>query len=90
MDNWGGYIRYATGERIFVDDRTTFYPSDFEQRYVQMMFAEPGWRKRLDEYGFQWVLVPKNMPLAAALRDQSAWQMRAEDPAAYLFVRKSR
>lgn len=89
LDNWGGYIRYETGERIFVDDRTTFYPWDFYQRYVQMMFAQPGWRKRLDEYRFEWVLVPKNIPLAAALRERSTWQMSAEDAAAYLFLRKS-
>jgi hypothetical protein len=90
LDNWGGYIRYETGERIFIDDRTTFYPPDFYQRYAQMMFAQPGWRKRLDEYGFEWVLVPKNTPLAAALRERPAWQMSAEDPAAYLFLRESR
>ena len=89
LDNWGGYIRYETGERIFVDDRTTFYPADFYQRYAQMMFAQPGWRRQLDHYGFEWVLVPKNVPLAAALRERPTWQVSAEDPAAYLFVRKN-
>ncbi|HLY21612.1 MAG TPA: hypothetical protein VKT83_04005 [bacterium] len=89
LDNWGGYIRYETGERIFIDDRTTFYPWEFYQRYVQMMFAQPGWRKRLDDYRFEWVLVPKNSPLAAALRERPTWQISAEDAAAYLFLRKS-
>ena len=90
LDNWGGYIRYETGHRVFFDDRTAFYPMDFSMRYVQMILAQPGWRKRLDEYGFQWVLIPRDTPLADALREGPTWQISAEDPAADLFVRKSR
>jgi len=87
LDNWGGYIRYETGERIFIDDRTTFYPVAFYERYVQIILAQPGWHTRLDEYRVQWVLIPKDVPLAAALRDTPGWEMQAEDPAADLFVR---
>ena len=87
LDNWGGYIRYETGERIFIDDRTTFFPAEFYQRYFQMMFAQPGWATRVDEYRFQWVLVPKSIPLDAGLRRRPGWRVAAQDPAADLFVR---
>jgi hypothetical protein len=87
MDNWGGYIRYETGQRVFVDDRTDFYPKDFMQRYGEILYAAPGWRALLDQDRIEWVLIPKTVSLAAALRLAPGWTLQAEDPAAYLFVR---
>jgi hypothetical protein len=87
LDNWGGYIRYETGQRVFVDDRTTFYSREFYQRYGQTLSAWPGWQALLDQYRIVWVLVPKTVPLAGVLRQTAGWRLAAEDRAAYLFVR---
>ncbi len=88
FDNWGGYIRYATGQRVFIDDRVDFYGSEFYLRYVQTSAVRPGWNRLFDEYGVEWVLIPKSAPLADALGRSADWQRRVEDPAAYLFVRE--
>jgi len=87
LDNWGGYIRYETGQRVFVDDRTTFYSRDFYRRYEQVLSAWPGWQAVLDQYRIVWVLVPKAAPIAGVLRETAGWRLEAEDRAAYLFVR---
>jgi hypothetical protein len=85
MDNWGGYIRYETGHRVFIDDRPDFYGTAFYERYIETIAARPKWNKLLDDYRIQWVLVPKNVPLVVVLR-QAGWRLDAEDRAAYLFV----
>lgn len=87
LDNWGGYIRYETGQRVFVDDRLDFYGSAFIQRYRQTLGAGPGWNTLLDEYGIAWVLVPRSTPLAGALEQTTGWRLAAADAAADLFVR---
>lgn len=89
MDNWGGYIRYETGHRVFIDDRPDFYGTAFYERYIETIAARPQWNKLLDDYGIEWVLVPKNVPLVVVLR-QAGWRLDAEDRAAYLFVRGPR
>lgn len=91
LDNWGGYIRFETGERVFIDDRAApFYPRDFFQDYMQTLSAWPVWPTVLDRHRIQWVLVSKTVPLATVLRQSANWKLRAEDPAAYLFVRAAR
>lgn len=91
LDNWGGYIRFETGHRVFIDDRAApFYPRDFYGDYMQAVSAWPVWPKVLDQHGIRWVLISKTVPLAAALRQTAGWRLQAEDPAAYLFVRTTR
>ncbi len=88
LDNWGGYIRYKTGQRVFIDDRLDFYGQDFYLRYVQTLTIKPGWQKLLDEYRVEWILLPKNAILVNILEQTLSWQLKAEDQAAYLFVRQ--
>jgi hypothetical protein len=88
VDNWGGYIRYTTGQRVFIDDRLDFYGQDFYLRYLQTINAQPGWEDLLREHHIDWVLVNKTSFLAIRLRQLPDWQLKAKDQAAYLFVRK--
>ena len=88
LDNWGGYIRYTTGQRVFIDDRLDFYGEDFYRRYVQALTIKPGWQAFLDGYRVEWVLLPKNTALVDLLKQRPDWQLQAEDQAAYLFVRQ--
>lgn len=89
LDNWGGYIRYRTGQRVFIDDRLDFYGQEFYLEYVQMINAQAEWHRLLDEYHIQWVLTPKDTLLAARLAQEPDWQLKAQDQAAYLFVRRT-
>jgi hypothetical protein len=90
LDNWGGYIRYETGHRVFIDDRPDFYGTAFYERYIQTIAARPGWNTLLEEYGIEWVLVPRDVPLIVVLEQTPGWRLTAEDRAAYLFVRQVR
>lgn len=98
-DNWGGYIRYRTGNKVVIDDRAEFFGEHFYYKYNTVNLALPGWREQLngemlkgtakDGASIQWVLVPKSSRLAAALRNEPAWGRPVkEDAASYLFIRK--
>jgi len=88
-DNWGGYIRYRLGTRVFIDDRADFYGENFYTRYSVISLVQPGWKKLLDEYKVQWILMPKNSRLGAALADEPDWHKASSDDASALFVRNS-
>lgn len=87
FDNWGGYLRYTLGERVFIDDRADFYGRPFYQEYSVVMAAAEGWPKILDKYKLDYVLFPKNSALAATLRKDPAWKSVASDEASELFER---
>jgi hypothetical protein len=89
-DNWGGYIRYKTGNRVFIDDRMDFYDEDFYRQYAAAMGGQPGWRELFKKYGVQWALLPKDAPLAGLLAQTPDWRLVATDQAAFLFVRDHR
>ena len=88
-DNWGGYLRYRLGKRVFIDDRSDFYATPFYIQYSIVFQTLPGWQKVLDEHNIQWVLTPKNSRLGAVLLTAPGWEKVSEDPASYLVVRKS-
>jgi hypothetical protein len=87
-DNWGGYLLYKTGHRVFIDDRADFYGEAFYSDYGTVSQVSPGWKELLDKYKIQWVLFPKNSRLAAALKETRGWKLVAEDSAAYLYARQ--
>ncbi len=87
FDNWGGYIRYVSGERVFIDDRSDFYGEPFYLEYGQVSLLEPGWQHVLDKYKIQWVLFPTNSKLACRLKEEPGWKLVDQDSAASLFLR---
>lgn len=88
FDNWGGYLRYQLGTRVFIDDRADFYGEKFYNEFGRVSLVQPGWQDVLDQYKIQWILMPKNSTLVAALRQSPSWQSAAEDQCSSLFVRK--
>ncbi|SRR5579885_605507 len=100
-DNWGGYLRYKLGKRVLIDDRGEFYSPDFYTKYTVVIFDQAGRKDMLDGKIYdgtakagssvQWVLIPKNLPLALALRNDPQWGPPVvEDGASVLFVRRSK
>lgn len=87
-DNWGDYIYIKTGLKYFIDDRTEFYPKDFNVAYRAALMAEPGCQDFLKESNFSYILVPTNSPLAALLKEDSAYQTVERDVDALLFYRQ--
>lgn len=87
-DNWGGYLRYKLGKRVFIDDRADFYGSEFYMKYSVVLDLGDGWREVLDESKIKWVLFPKHSRLVAALKASGDWEPVASDDASELLVRK--
>lgn len=86
-DNWGGYLRYSLGQRVFIDDRADFYGHDFYAKYTAVMVAAEGWQKLLLDSQIDWVLFPKNTVLSETLKKDKDWKVAAEDQSSFLFQR---
>lgn len=86
-DNWGGFLRYKLGQRVFIDDRADFYGLRFYARYSTVMVAAEGWQKILDEAKIDWILFPKNSTLAAVLQTDKNWKLAADDQSSVLYSR---
>lgn len=87
-DNWGGYIRYKTGKRVFIDDRSDFYGENFYLEYADCSTGQPNWRDMLNKRQINWVLFPNNSVLAANLKHEAGWKLLCEDQASCLYVRE--
>ncbi len=98
--NWGGYLHYLLGKRVFIDDRVDFYGDQFCSRYDIVALNQPGWDVELQGHIFegtkkqgrtvQWILMPKNSSIGRTLRSSPDWgEPVKEDRASELFVRKT-
>lgn len=86
-DNWGGYIAYKTGARVFIDDRSDFYGEKFYLDYRDAATAQPNWNQVLDNYKIDWILFPKNSVLGPHLKLDPNWKLAATDEGSELFER---
>lgn len=85
-DNWGGYLRYKTGKRVFMDDRADFFPEPFYLEYASVSRALPGYEKVFEKYHLYWAIMPSNSLLGGELAKNPDWKLVAEDKASKLFV----
>jgi hypothetical protein len=86
-DNWGGYLRYTLGQRVFIDDRADFYGYDFCYQYSTAMAAADGWQEVLADHQINWVLFPRNSTLAKTLESSKGWKTVKSDTSSILFQR---
>ena len=89
LDSWGGYLIYRLypQTKVFVDDRHDLYGAEFFKEYLKTVRVEPGWDALLNEKHVNLVLLPKESPLANALRGAPQWKVFYEDGTAVLFQR---
>ncbi|MBX9771631.1 MAG: hypothetical protein K2X29_09685, partial [Candidatus Obscuribacterales bacterium] len=87
FDNWGGYIRYKTGMRVFIDDRVDFYGQKFYLDYGDIATGQTNWRDVLSRYKINWVLFPNNSILVANLKTDPNWKLLCEDQSSCLYKR---
>jgi hypothetical protein len=89
LDSWGGYLIYQLypQSKVFVDDRHDLYGVEFFKQYLRTIRVEPEWDALLNDNHVNWVLVPKDSPLASALRTSLRWKVSYEDQTAVLFQR---
>ncbi|MCS7314513.1 MAG: hypothetical protein RMI94_10685 [Bryobacterales bacterium] len=88
-DEWGDYLIYRLYPKgkAFVDGRSDFYGSRFNEAFLNTMNARWGWEQHLEKYGIETVLLPVDAPLAGALKASSAWRVVYDDGIAIVFRR---
>jgi hypothetical protein len=87
-DNWGSYLYWRLKSPIFIDDRTDFYSQKVLDDYTAIFLSIPGWQNNLAKYPFQFILIPRGLPLEFILRNEQSWKCCFEDRTAALFTRE--
>ena len=86
-DVWGGYLiwRLYPSDKVFVDGRSDFYGSAFEEKYIDVLNVKYDWERILSGFGVDTILLPTNAPLAGALKESSRWHVVYDDGVALIF-----
>jgi len=86
-DTWGGYLIYRLypANKVFIDGRSDFYGSTFNEKYLDVMKVRYGWEKNLDQYHVNAILLPVETPLTATLKESPRWRAVYDDGVAILF-----
>jgi hypothetical protein len=86
-DEWGDYLsyRFYPRQRVFFDGRSDFFGPELGKDYLALMSGGAGAEARLERFGFEVALLPREWNLYTALRKNSGWEFVAEDERAALF-----
>ncbi len=86
-DEWGDYLIYRLFPKgkVFVDGRSDFYGSRFDEALLNTMNARWGWEQHLAGYGVETVLLPVEAPLTGALKASPRWRVVYDDGMAIVF-----
>jgi hypothetical protein len=88
-DQWGDYLIYTNPRiKVFVDGRSDFYGEEIGEKYLHMYSANWDWRKTMDEYKFNLVLLPVEAPLVQLLKISPDWQVKEDNGKEILLVRR--
>ncbi len=84
-DKFGGYLiyRFDGRRKVFFDGRSDFYGVAFMKDYIRLIEARPGWRQQVEQFQFDYALLPNNYSLLEGLR-QWGWQQVYRDETATL------
>lgn len=88
--DWGGYLMLAAPRvPVFIDGRAgTVYGDPVARAYLELLEARRGWRRDLEAYGVDAVLVLPGAPLISALRsEEPPWRVAYADPRSVLLFR---
>jgi hypothetical protein len=90
LDTWGDYLvfRHYPRQQVFFDGRTDYYGQQMSEEYLALVNGAPGWRKALEKYRINAVMMTTASPLAQSLAADPAWRLldRLEDVALYTRV----
>ena len=86
-DLWGGYLIYRLypKAKVFIDGRSDFYGTPFELKYLDVLAGKYDWDQNLNRYGAQTVLLPADLALASALKENPRWRVVYDDKTAIIF-----
>ena len=88
-DEWGDYVVYTRygSRRVFVDGRSDFYGAEFSLRFLDALAARPGWRKLMDDYEIDTVLLTPKTALSSVMKETAEWRLVYDDGLAVVFRR---
>lgn len=86
-DQWGDYLIYRLypGTKVFMDGRSDFYGTEFNQKYLDVITVNYGWEKTLARFGVDTILMPPSSPLTGALKESARWRVVYDDGVAVVF-----
>jgi hypothetical protein len=86
-DAWGGYLIYQLypANKVFIDGRSDFYGSTFNEKYLDVMNVRYDWEKNLDRYHVNTILLPPTASLASTLKESRRWRPVYDDGVAIVF-----
>ena len=86
-DAWGGYLIYQLypANKVFIDGRSDFYGSTFNEKYLDVMNVRYDWEKNLDQYHVNTILLPPTASLASTLKESRRWRPVYDDGVAIVF-----
>jgi len=87
--HWGGYLIWSLYPRyrVFIDGRADVYGDQLIDDFFRMHDGTKDWRRLLDHFGIQSVILSPDAALASLLRESTDWQKVFEDPETVVFVR---
>jgi hypothetical protein len=88
-DQWGGYLIYRFYPRypVFFDGRSDMYGEEIMKDYLKLVNLEYDWKNVIEKFKIEWMLLPFDVPLAAALKDLREWKVVYDDHHAIIFLR---
>ncbi|MBV8809735.1 MAG: hypothetical protein JO033_13765 [Acidobacteriaceae bacterium] len=90
-DQWADYLIYVRypSQKVFMDDRTDFYGSDFVTEYQHIVSARYDCEALLKRYGIDAVLIRPDEALATVLKHSPDWVLLFDDGKAAIFKQRS-
>jgi len=86
--NWGGYLLWR-GYPVFIDGRADVYLDAFMDEYVLAYQMRGDWRRPLDRYDVEYILIENGASFASLLEVSDEWVRVYRDDLAVVFVRAS-
>jgi len=89
--DWGGYLiwKLYPATRVFIDGRADLYGEQLLNQFADTYQFKGDWRKTLQQWRIDTVLVPSDSALATGLRSAPGWTVAYEDPQAIVLTAPS-
>jgi hypothetical protein len=86
--DWGGYLvwRLYPSTPVFIDGRADLYGEKLLNQFAETYQFKGAWRRPLQDWNIDTVLVPVDSALATGLRNSPGWSVSYEDIQAVVFT----
>jgi len=86
--DWGGYLiwRLYPSTPVFIDGRADLYGKEMLDQFANTYEFKDAWRKTLQSWNVDTVIVPADSTLATGLRNAPGWTVAYEDDQAIVLI----